>query len=519
MKILSKEQLYQADQITQKRQGISSTQLMERAAVAAFTWLHNRLQGAPVPVKLFCGIGNNGGDGLAMARHLVEHGYHVQVYIVNYSDKRSPDFLINLDALKERKVWPETLKDGTPLPVIDQGDIVVDALFGIGLNRTPAPWVQQLMQHMNASGAGILSLDIPSGLFMDRSPEAAGAVVRAQYVLTFGAPKLPLFLPETGVYAGYWEVLDIGLDPGHLAEVDAAFSLVGRMEARTWYRPRQRFTHKGTYGHALVIGGSYGKTGAVALAARACLRTGAGLVTAWVPKCAHAPLQTGVPEAMVATPEGMEYLDAFPKVPEGYVAVAGMGMGQDPVTSAAFLEWLKDCKAPLVLDADALNVLAAHPDALGALHPGSILTPHPGELRRLIGSWEDDFDKVEKAMAFASRTQCVLLVKGAYTLIFWGGKGYVNTSGNPGMATAGSGDVLAGMLAGLLAQGYAPPEAALLGVYLHGLAGDIAASETGMEAMMASDLANSVGKAYQHMLTDPPATAATENETEEAPPD
>ncbi|MDG1572635.1 NAD(P)H-hydrate dehydratase [Robiginitalea sp. M366] len=511
MKILTREQVYQADRETQARQGISSTELMERAARAAFEWLHQRLQGAPVPIQLFCGMGNNGGDGLALARHLAEHGYHIHVYQVHYSEKRSPDFLINLEALRDRKIWPQSLGPESELPPIGPQDIIVDALFGIGLTRPPTPWVAALMAHLNASGATRVALDMPSGLYMDRVPESPEAVVRADYVLTFGAPKLPFFLPQTGVYARYWEVLDIGLDPAFMASLQPDFIRIGRGEARALYRGRERFTHKGTYGHALLAGGSYGKVGAVALAARAALKAGAGLVTAWVPRCGYVPLQAGLPEAMVQTPESDAHLDAFPADTHGYAVGVGMGMGQAPETARAFLKWLKAQQQPLLLDADALNVLASHPEAAASLPAGSILTPHPGELRRLLGPWKDDFEKIRLARAYALKYKCVLLVKGAYTLIFFGERAYVNDSGNPGLATGGSGDVLSGVITGLMAQAYDPLASALLGVHLHGLAADILAAGDAMEAITASEVAGALGAAYRELLRDP---AAEENDNQ-----
>ncbi|WP_088340891.1 NAD(P)H-hydrate dehydratase [Robiginitalea sediminis] len=502
MKILNREQIYQADQVTQQIQGISSTELMERAATAAFGWLHERLQGAPVPVRLFCGIGNNGGDGLVMARHLAEHGYHIEVYIVNYSDARSEDFLINLESLKDRKIWPQTLSEESPLPEIAPTDILVDAIFGIGLSRPPAPWVRTLIGHLNASGAFILSVDMPSGLPMDRLPEYPEGVIRAGNTLTFGTPKLPFLLPETGGYTRGWEVLDIGLDPGYLQSVPAPFSLVGMAQARVLLRERDRFSHKGTYGHVMVVGGSYGKIGAVVLAARAALRSGAGLISAWVPECGVLPLQSGSPEIMVQAGSGKEQLLSFPTGPEDFALAVGMGMGQDPETEQVLIPWLASLGKPVVLDADALNLLSRHPEALKTLPEGCLLTPHPGELRRLLGPWKDDYEKLDKAAAFAREHKCVLLVKGAYTAILTPAGGFINTTGNPGMATAGSGDVLAGILAGLLAQGYTTLQASILGVYLHGLAGDIGMQQTGMEALTAGDLIRYIGQAYGYLRSE-----------------
>ncbi len=500
MKILSAQQIYKADKLTTERQQISSDMLMERAATGVFTWMHHRLQEKPIPIHLFCGIGNNGGDGLALARQLLEHNYRISVYVVNYSDKRSQDFLINLDRLKDRKLWPEYLDEQYAPPDIGVTDIVVDAIFGIGLNRAPDPWVRDLMAHINQSGAFVLSLDIPSGLFMDKTPLDTKGVIRANQVLSFQFPKLPFFLPETGVFLGRWDLLDIGLDETYTSQLETAYEWVEKEEMISLYRPRLKFSHKGNYGHAMIIGGSYGKIGAVALAAKACLGTGCGLATGFTPNCGYVPLQASLPELMVLTDENENCITKIrlPFTPK--VIGIGMGMGTDARTLKGFEDFLRNNKCPLVIDADGLNILAKKPELLSLLPKGSVLTPHPGELERLIGSWENDFQKLEKAKKFSKEHHCILIIKGAHTITINGGKGFVNSTGNPGMATAGMGDVLAGMITALVAQGYTSLHASVLGVYLHGLAGDIAATKVGYEAVTASLLIDQIGPAFRHVL-------------------
>ena len=512
MKVLSQSQIYEADRITLEKQGISSEELMERAAEALFGWMHHNLQGAPVNIHIFCGIGNNGGDGLALARHLLEHGYHIEVYVVNYSEKRSEDFLINLARLKERKLWPTYLKEGSEMPQLDTADIVVDAIFGIGLNRPPAPWVLSIMERLNDSGNFILSVDIPSGLYMNQFPESFQTAVKANYVLSLGTPKLIFFLPQTGVFIKEWEVLEIGLDAEFLEKVKTRFQLFGKTEARSLYRTRQRFTHKGHYGHAMLIGGSYGKVGALALAASACLRTGAGLVTAYTARCGALPLQSSQPEIMVETALAENEIDVLPELSERYTYGVGMGMGTSEGVQQAFVKWLEKHNRPLLIDADGLNALSKYPSALEHLPENSILSPHPGEMQRLVGSWSDDFDKIEKAWEFSKRYKCILVLKGAYTLIFGNGQGFVNIHGNPGMATAGSGDVLSGMITALLAQGYPPLEAACLGVYLHSKAGDLKLPEFGYEALTASTLISGIPLAFLDLFHSEPASDNGENE-------
>ena len=476
---------------------------MERAAAQLFEWLHSRLRGTQVSIQLFCGIGNNGGDGMALARMLNEHDYSIKVHVVNYSDKRSEDFLLNLERLKDLKVWPDFINKESDLPEISPNDIVVDAIFGIGLNRVPDDWVGKLIGHINDSRAFVLSVDVPSGLPVDRAPWNTSYVIQASYVLSFQLPKLVFFLPETGVYLNQWEVLDIGLNQDFITNTEADFELIGRPEVLPMYRPRLKFSHKGTYGHSVIVGGSYGKIGAVQLASSACLSVGSGLVSAFVPKCGYDSLQTAVPEVMVLTGSRDKNISRIEIPFEPSVVGIGVGIGQDDDTIDAFSSFLKKIKLPMVIDADGLNILSKNPELLKDVPQLSVLTPHPKELERLIGHWESDFEKLEKAKEFALQHNLVIVIKGAHTITIYNGKGYVNTTGNPGMATAGSGDVLTGMITGLMAQGYPPIEAAIFGVYLHGLAGDVGASKKGYEALKASILVDSIGDAYADLLRQP----------------
>ncbi len=501
MKIFSARQIYEADKLTIKNQQITSDALMERAALQLFNWIDHRLAGAQTKIHLFCGIGNNGGDGIALARHLKDHGYHLEVHVVNYSDKRSSDFLINLDRLKARKVWPNFLNASSSFPEVGADDILVDAIFGIGLNRPPDPWVINLIRKINDSGAFILSVDVPSGLYSDNVPNDPGAAIQADYVLTFQAPKLVFFLPETGHYIGEWEVLDIGLDPEYLRDTKTMYSLTGKNEVLEGYLPRSKFSHKGTYGHVLVIGGSYGKIGAVILSSRAALHTGCGLVTAYIPACGYGPLQAALPEAMVLTDRDDDSISDIRVEMDPSVIAIGMGMGQGAKTLKAFAEFLETCKSPLVIDADGLNMLAGRKGLMKKLPAQTVLTPHPKELERLIGPWKNDFQKLEKTRKFSKKYDCIVVVKGAHTITIYNDKGYVNTTGNPGMATGGSGDVLAGMIAGLIAAGYAALQAAIFGVYLHGRAGDLAADYSGLEALTASSLIEAIGGAFKDLYT------------------
>jgi ADP-dependent NAD(P)H-hydrate dehydratase / NAD(P)H-hydrate epimerase len=504
MKIFSKEQIYEGDKLTINRQNITSTDLMESAGTQIFNWMHIRMQGAQVPIHIFCGIGNNGGDGLVLARHLILDGYNVQIYIVNYSDKRSKDFLINYERVKTvTKKWPILLNDAENLPEINPDDIIVDAVFGIGLNRPVIDWVKALFQHFKMSKAFTLSIDIPSGLRTDKVPSNENDVVWAGYTLSFASPKLVFFLPETAKYTEQWEVLDIGLDREFLFTTTTEADLIGKPEVLSMYMPRDRFSHKGQFGHSLIIGGSYGKIGAVVLTSKAALSAGAGLVTTYIPKCGYTVLQSAFPEGMVITDADENQISDIQFDIKPTVIGIGIGIGTNDKTIKAFEVFLKTNKTPLVIDADGINILSNKPELIKLLPKDTILTPHPKELERLIGSWKNDFDKLDRAKTFSKEHDVILLIKGANTITVYHDKLYVNTSGNPGLATAGSGDVLTGIITGLISQGYNPLLAAVFGVYLHGKSADIAVEDYGYQSLIASHIIEYLGAAYLDLFKQP----------------
>lgn len=489
MKIFSKEQIYAGDQLTAEKQNISSTDLMERAGTHIFDWLHMRMQGAQVPIHVFCGIGNNGGDGLVVARHLMTHGYNVTTYIVNYSDKRSKDFLINYDRIKKvTKSWPTLLNSDSELPAIDGNDIIVDAVFGIGINRPVDAWVKALFNHFRVSKAFTLSIDIPSGLPTDRLPKDKEGIVTAGYTLSFQTPKLIFFLPETAKYSLQWEVLDIGIDPEYLYATEAEAYLIGKNEVLPHYQSRDKFSNKGHFGHSLIIGGSYGKIGAVTLASRAALTVGAGLVSAYIPKCGYSILQTAFPEAMVICDSDEEKITNIDYDIKPEVVAFGIGVGVDKSTVGAFESFLKTNKAALLVDADGINILSKKKALLKLLPKQTVLTPHPKELERLIGSWNDDFEKLKKVKSFAKKHDLIIVIKGANSITVYNDKLYINTTGNPGLATAGTGDVLTGTITGLMAQGYDPLSASIFGVYLHGKSADLKVEDLGYQSLIALSL-------------------------------
>ena len=517
MKLFSKEQIYEGDKLTTERQKITSTDLMERAGIQIFNWIHTRMQGAQVPIHVFCGIGNNGGDGLVLARHLVTHGYNVVTYIVNCSDKRTKDFLVNYDRIKNvTKDWPKMLscKNDFSEIVIKEEDIIVDAVFGIGLNRPPNDWVKALFAQFKTSKAFTLSIDIPSGLYTDKVIEAEDNVVNANYTLSFQSPKLVFFLPETAKYTVQWEALDIGIDRDYLMQTETEIELISKHEVLPLYKPRTKFSNKGDFGHVMILGGSYGKIGAVNLASRAALGAGAGLVTAYTPKCGYHSLQTAVPEVMVITDSDETHIANISFDIEPTVFGIGVGLGTSTRTIKTFEAFLKTNKTPLVIDADGLNILSKKKALLKLLPEQTIITPHPKELERLIGKWSDDFEKLKKVKAFSKKYNIIVLIKGANSITVYQDKLYINTTGNPGMATAGAGDVLTGIISGFVAQGYEHLSATLFAVYLHGKSADIVLEDHGYQSLIASHIIDGLGKAYIDLFKQPEQPKEVEQQEE-----
>lgn len=497
MKIFTAQQIYEADKQTIQNQNISSTALMQRAATKVFNWLSAYLQDFKDEIIVFCGVGNNGGDALIVAKQLIAKGYNVQVYIVNVSDKRSKDFIWAYEQLKKSAVkQPKLLREEDTFPILHKNEFLIDGIFGIGLNRSINGWVKELIQHINRSETFKLAIDIPSGLFADAPITDYDAVIRANHTLSFQAPKLAFLLPENHAYVPSFEILDIGLDPQYLQETETTAVLTTKSTVQNLYKPRQQFGHKGNYGHALIVAGSYGKIGAAVLSTKACLRTGAGLATSFIPKCGYDILQNTIPEAMIVTDVNEKKITNICLDFQPSVIAIGMGIGQALETKDTLLRLFKSTNRPMILDADAINLIATHKELQETIPKGSILTPHPGELKRLIGKWENDYDKLEKTKLFSKKYEVIVLIKGAYTTIVNGEKLFINTTGNPGMATGGSGDVLSGMLAALVSQGYDILTASILGVYIHGRAGDLAAKKNGYESLLANDIIDHIGKAF-----------------------
>jgi hydroxyethylthiazole kinase-like uncharacterized protein yjeF len=512
MYILTTTQQTLADKATIANNGITSLDLMENAASQCFQWLHNRLQGNPAPIHIFCGIGNNGGDGLVIARHLIEHGYKVFCYVVNFSEKRSPEFLVNYNLLKEMGIWPAVIRNALEFPQIEPEHIVIDAIFGNGLARKPIGFTKKLIQHINNSQAFILSIDFPSGLYGNKKVTDKNAVIKATHILTFQSPKLAFLLPENKDYVNTWEVINIGLDEDFIASLKIDYEYITKNEVLPLYKFRNKWDHKGTFGHALIVGGSFGKIGAVILATKGALKIGSGLVSAYIPKCGYSVLQVAVPEAMVEVDADNE-LSYFNIKTKSTVIGIGPGLGTSEKTAIGFESFIKENKLPLVLDADALNILSIKPYLLDYLPENSVLTPHVKELERLVGVWKNDYVKLKKITAFVKKYRVILILKGAHTLVASGNNFYFNSTGNPALATGGSGDVLTGMITGLIAQGYQPLEAAVFAVYLHGNTADIALNETGYESFTASTIFEYLPKSILSLFEQD--NAIENNETQE----
>ncbi|MES1222306.1 MAG: NAD(P)H-hydrate dehydratase, partial [Bacteroidota bacterium] len=369
-----------------------------------------------------------------------------------------------------------------------------------GLNRPPDGITEKLIAHINTSGCRIMSIDIPSGLFCDRSSKENKAI-KANDTLSFQCYKPAFLVAENSEYIGKVHLLNIGLSPEFYHTVASSFQIVDWDIIHSIYKPRNQFAHKGNFGHALLVAGSYGKIGAAVLSATSCLRSGAGLLTCHVPGCGYGILQSAVPEAMVSTDFNSSFNTRIEEDLSKFDAVGiGPGIGTASETKTMLYEIFSSCKYPIVVDADALNTIASQQDLLQMIPAGSIITPHPKEFERLFGPSANDFDRIQLAIKKANEYNIVIVLKGHHTFIASpGGKFYFNNTGNAGMATAGSGDVLTGILTGLLAQGYSSINAAVLGVFIHGLAGDIAAKELSMEAMIAGDIIHYLGEAFQHL--------------------
>lgn len=496
VKILTAAQTKLLDQYTIANEPVTSIDLMERASRAFVTWFTEHFN-ALNKVGIVCGTGNNGGDGLAIARLLKDWGYPVKVWIVRGGVPDSADFKINFERVIDKVECLEINREYDK-GLFDDRDVLIDAIFGYGLSRPVEGVYEKVIECMNATQSIRIAVDIPSGLMADKP--SSGVIVKADYTISFQLPKMSFFLPEYHQFVGEWTLVDIGLSKSYLRDVASDNFVLSTRGVKNLLQRRSKFAHKGTFGHALLIAGSYGKMGAAVLSSRGVIRAGAGLLTAYVPGCGYSILQTAVPEAMVMTDPDQNRLGEAPEVSGQNVIGIGPGLGTAPSTAKMFRNLLEKNSLPMVIDADALNILSEHTELLHLVPAGSILTPHPREFERLVGRWRDDFERIEKQKQLARRLKSVIVVKGAYsTIVSPDAQVFFNPTGNPGMATGGTGDVLTGILTGLLTQGYTPVQTAMVGVFLHGLAGDLAAVEKGAESLVASDLIEFLPMAFRQI--------------------
>jgi NAD(P)H-hydrate epimerase len=500
IKIFETAKIKVLDQYTIDYEPITSIDLVERAATA-FTYEFCRQYPKQLRVLVFAGQGNNGADALAIARLLYDEGFQkTEVYLINPTQRLSPDCEENKQRLLSDNRIPlyESI-DEFEIPEITDRDIVVDGLFGSGLNRPLNEGFAALIDYINQSGATIVSIDIPSGLYgEDNRGNDPRGIIRANRTYTFEFPKLSFVLPENSRYVGKWKILPIGIHPFIIEETKTPYRMVTDEELEEVIHERDRFAHKGNFGHALLVAGSKGKMGAAVLAAGSCLRSGVGRLTVHLPQRGETVLQTALPEAMLSLDTNTDYVSNLPYL-KNYEAIGiGPGLGTTDVSMAVLESLLDTAVQPLLLDADALNLLALNKDLIAKLPENTILTPHPKEFDNLFGSSVNSYERLHKAVDLAVQHKLCIVLKGGYTATCTPeGNIYINSTGNPGMATAGSGDVLTGIILAFLAQRYSAVASAVAGVYLHGLAGDLAVANHSEESMIAGDITQTLGKAFR----------------------
>lgn len=501
MKILNVTQIREADEFTIKHEPISRINLMERAGLQCYKWITSQIN-KQKHVHVFCGLGNNGGDGLVIARYLLEDGYNVQVFVVTYSDDLSEEFRSNYE--RYSKIDSDSISDitdETTLPTIHEQDVIIDAILGTGTNKPVSGILAKVIDHINTSNALVYSIDMPSGLYADQSNHLSNSsIVRATTTLSLQLPKLSMLFPENAIYVGNWLLINIGLSKQFIEDLVVENRLITEGLCKKIFRSRDKFAHKGHFGHALLISGSWGKTGASVLASRATMRSGVGLLTSHIPQCGYDTLQTAIPEAMVETDVNHGIITLIPDTSNYHAIAIGPGIGQAQETQHALRNLLEQYCKPLVIDADAINILSYNKNWLHDLPQGSILTPHIREFERLVGRADNDFHRNEMQRDLSKKHNIYIVLKGAHTAISCpDGTCYYNTTGNPGMATAGAGDVLTGILLGLLAQGYSPKHSCLLGVFIHGKSGDFALSAQNQNSLIASDIIEHLGQAFKFL--------------------
>ena len=495
MKILTSDQIKRVDQFTIKNKKISSIQLMENAALACSKWIKNKFSIQHKFIFL-CGNGNNGGDGLAIARNLSKDGYSSLCFEYIIKRKSSKDYLINKKRLpfKTKALSLNSLKKLS----IDKKHIFVDSIIGSGLNRHLDDSLKEVINWINKNAEKIISIDIPTGMYTEYN-SLNKYIIKASYTLTFQFPKLSFMLPEAGNSVGDFKILDIGLDKNYIKELSSNFFYNTKKSLKPFFKKYKKFDHKGKRGHLLLVAGSRGKIGASVLAGKVSFFSGLGKLTICTPKCGAETIQTSLPEAMLEINEGQNYLSGK-LISKIKVIAIGPGIGTSKSTISYVQSIIKNSSSPLIIDADALNIISKNKKLMNDLPENSILTPHPKELERLVGIWKNDQDKLLKLRKLSFKYKVIVILKGAHTCISLpSNEIWFNSSGNPGMATAGSGDVLTGLLGGFLAQGYSPNICARIAVYLHGSAADIGSKKLSQETIISGDIQKYLSEAIKKL--------------------
>lgn len=498
MKLLSPKQIKLADSYTITHEPISSHALMERASIR---FVEQLLQSIPESQEfcILCGTGNNGGDGLAISRLLAKKKKKVHTYIIRVSISESEDFTKNYDLLTslETPFHPITIteiKEFSPI-LISKHAVIIDGIFGIGINKPLQGITQEIVSYINTLSNYKVAIDIPSGMYADKPMQETDVVFEANLTLTFQNPKLLFLFPESYKYTGWWQIIDIGLLQEFEHQVESSYYYTHKSKIQL--QKRNPFSHKGTFGHALLIAGSYGKMGAAILSTKSCLKSGCGLLTTHVPSHGNLIIQIACPEAMSSIDSDEKIITEFPTEAIYNAIGIGPGIGTDTKTIQAFTKFIKQNKTQLILDADAINILGLHKELIQLLPKNTILTPHPKEFDRLTQEHSNSFLRFTTQQKFSKETGCIVVLKGKYTSISLpNGDVIFNSSGNPGMATAGSGDVLTGIILSFLAQGYSPEDAAKIGVYIHGLSGDLALQNETVETITAQNIIENLSKAF-----------------------
>jgi ADP-dependent NAD(P)H-hydrate dehydratase / NAD(P)H-hydrate epimerase len=499
MKFFTSDKIKAADAYTIVNEPVASINLMERAAEQLADWLGKRLP-KDSKIKFFIGPGNNGGDGLALARILYKRDYSNMSVFLLKSDKLSSDAESNRKRLLSESHVPVNIVEfASDFPEIDNKDFLIDGLFGTGLSRPLNDLAAKMVQYINGTlNRGVFAIDMPSGLFGENNEgNNLTSIIKASDTLSFEFPKLSFFFAENSEFVGIWHVLPIGIHSGFIAEEPTQFNYITEKDVIEQLKIRKRFSHKGSYGHALLIAGSYGMMGAAVLSAKAAVRSGAGLVTTHVPITGVETMQSAVPESLLSIDKDKNFFTGSQSLLKYSAVGIGPGLNKNEASRIALEKLLAECKVTMVIDADAINILSEMKNGKDAIPAGSILTPHPKEFERLFGTFPDSYARLEAQISFSKKKKCIIILKGAHTCITTPeGKVWYNTTGNPGMATGGSGDVLTGLILGLVAQGYSASSASILGVYIHGSSGDLAANEKGEHGLIASDIIDNIGTVF-----------------------